>query len=124
MGDLGRRSALKVVAFGAVAAGASVVGDEQKAAPKLWTLEGVLKVHPKFVYRYFISLLDGQKCGLYGPDHAREPEQLGGIELSTFVRVRGVLGTEYHPSGTKENPSPFGPGWTLFMDVHEAEKLK
>jgi hypothetical protein len=38
--------------------------------------------------------------------------------------VRGVLGTAHHAGGTKDNPSPFPPTWTVFMDVHEAEALK
>ena len=38
--------------------------------------------------------------------------------------MRGVLGTEHHSGGTKENPSPFPQGWTLYMDVHEVEALK
>jgi hypothetical protein len=99
------------------------MGDGPKA-PKLWTLEGELKVHPKFIYRYYIVLLDGQKCALYGSDHGREPDQLARVQLPDFVRVRGVLGTEHHPGGTKENPSPFPKGWTLYMDVHEVEALK
>ena len=128
MEKLSRRSAMRGTAAGAVAVGTAALGgtaagDEPKAL-KLWTLEGELKVHPKFIYRYYIVLLDGQKCGLYGADHSREPEQLAHVQLPDFVRVRGVLGTEHHSGGTKENPSPFPPGWTLYMDVHEVEALK
>ena len=71
---------------------------------------GELKVHPKFIYRYYVVLLGDLKCALYGSDHSREPGQLAGIKLPDFVRVRGVLGTEHHDGGTKENPSPFPPG--------------
>jgi hypothetical protein len=46
------------------------------------------------------------------------------VRLPARVRVRGVLGTEHHPGGTKDNPSPFPETWTLYMDVHEAEALK
>ena len=128
MEKLSRRSAMRGTAAGAVAVGTAALGgtaagDEPKA-PKLWTLEGELKVHPKFIYRYYIVLLDGQKCALYGADHSREPDRLARVKLPDFVRVRGELGTAHHPGGTKENPSPFPPGWTLYMDVHEVEALK
>jgi len=129
MEKVSRRSAMRATAAGAVAVGTAAVlggtatGNEAKA-PKLWTLEGELKVHPKFIYRYYIVLLGGLQCALYGPDHSREPDQLARVKLPDIVRVRGVLGTEYNPGGTKENPSPFPPGWTLYMDVHEVEALK
>ena len=128
MEKVSRRAAMRAATAGAVVIGTAVLGgkaagDEPKA-PKLWTLEGELKVHPKFIYRYYIVLLDGQKCGLYGADHSREPGQLARLQLPARVRVRGVLGTAHHPGGTKENPSPFPETWTLYMDVHEAKALK
>lgn len=127
MKKMSRRSALKASAAGAAAVGTGVVGGsaegEEPKGPKLWTLEGELKVHPKFIYRYYIVLLDGQKCALYGSDHGREPNPLARVQLPDFVRVRGVLGTEHHAGGTKQNPSPFPRGWTLYMDVHEVEAL-
>ena len=101
------------------ALGNTAAGDEPKA-PKLWALEGELKVHPKFLYRYYLVLLGtGQICALYGAE-----DQLARLKLPIGVNVRGVLGTKYHDGGTKENPSPFPPGWTLYMDVHEVEPLK
>src|SRR5262245_492672 len=120
---------MRAAAAGGVAVGTAILsgtaaGDEPKA-PKLWTLEGELKVHPKFLYRYYLVLLGtGQICALYGSDHNREPDQLARVRLPDFVRVRGVLGTAHHAGGTKENPSPFPPGWMLYMDVHEVEALK
>jgi hypothetical protein len=128
MEKMSRRSAMRATAAGALAVGTAALGgtaaaDEPKA-PKLWTLEGELKVHPKFIYRYYIVLLDGQKCALYGADHSREPDHLARVKLPDFVRVRGVLGTAHHSGGTKDSPSPFPPGWTLYMDVHEVEALK
>src|SRR5262245_15220899 len=128
MVSVNRRGAMRAAAAGAVAVGTAAVGgmaagDEPKA-PKLWTLEGELKVHPKFIYRYYLVILDGQKCALYGADHTREPDQLARLQLPARVRVRGVLGTAHHPGGTKENPSPFPTGWTLYMDLHEVQALK
>jgi len=129
MEKMSRRSAIRATAAGAVAIGTAVLsgtaaGDERKP-PKLWTLEGELKVHPKFLYRYYLVLLGTRQiCALYGADHGREEDQLARLKLPIGVKVRGVLGTEYHDGGTKENPSPFPPGWTLYMDVHEVETLK
>ncbi len=124
---LNRRSAVAGAIAGTVTIGAGIraaaAGDEAKAT-KLWTLEGQLGVHPKFVYRYYLMLLDGQKCALYGADHSREPKQLGHLQVPVRVRVRGTLGTEHHSGGTKDNPSPFPEGWWVYMDVHEVEALK
>ncbi len=99
------------------------MADEPKAS-KLWPLEGELKVHPKYIYRYYLAFGDGQRCALYGPDHGRESDQLAKLQLPVRVRVSGVLGTEHHPGGTKDNPSPFPETWTLYMDVHEVKKIK
>ena len=124
-----RRSAIRATAAGALAVGTAALGgkataDEPKG-PKLWTLEGELKVHPKFHYRYYLVLLGtSQICALYGADHGREPDQLARLKLPIGVKVRGVLGTEYHDGGTKDNPSALVGGWTLYMDVHEVEPLK
>ena len=128
MEKVSRRSAMRAATAGAVAVGTTAVlggkvaGDEK--APKLWTLEGELKVHPKYLYRYYLVLGDGAKCGLYGSDHGREPDPLARLQLPARIRVRGVLGTAHHPGGTKENPSPFPETWTLYMDVQEVEALK
>jgi hypothetical protein len=123
-----RRSAMRAAAAGTVGVGASALGgtapgDEPKA-PKLWTLEGGLKIHPKYLYRYYLVLGNGQMCALYGSDHGREPAKLGRLTLPARIRVRGVLGTAHHSGGTKENLSPFPETWTLYMDVHEVETLK
>src|SRR5205823_8125030 len=96
MAKVSRRSAMGAATAGAVAVataalGGRAAGDEPKA-PKLWTLEGELKVHPKFIYRYYLVLLGGQMCALYGSDHGREPDQLARVKLPDFVRVRGVPG--------------------------------
>ena len=84
-----------------------------------------MKVHPKFHYRYYLVLLGtGQICALYGADHGREQDQLARLKLPIGVKVRGMLGTEYHDGGTKDNPSALVGGWILYMDVHEVETLK
>lgn len=129
MANVSRRVVMRAATAGAVVAGTTALGgpaagDEPKG-PKLWTLEGELKVHPKYIYRYYLTALgNGQMCALYGPDHGRESDLLADIKLPARVRVRGVLGTDYHSGGTKDNPSPFPATWTLYMDVHEVEALK
>lgn len=128
MENVSRRCAMRVATAGTLAAGSALfgstaTGDEPKAS-KLWTLEGELRVHPKFIYRYYLLLLDGQKCALYGQDHNRESDQLARLKPPARVRVRGVLGTEHHPGSTKENLSPFPEGWIVYMNVSEVEPLK
>ena len=126
METMSRRAALRAATAGAVGAtvvGAAAASDDPKS-PKLWTLEGEAKVHPKYLYRYYLVLGNGQKCALYGSDHGREPGQLARLQLPARVRVRGVLGTAHHSGGTRENPSPFPETWTLYMDVHEVVALK
>jgi hypothetical protein len=128
MENVSRRAAMKAVSTGAVVVGTAVLGGtaagNEPKAPKLWPLEGELKVHPKYIYRYYLVLGNGQMCALYGSDHGREPDQLARLKLPVRVRVRGVLGTEHHSGGTKENLSPFPETWMLYMDVHEVEALK
>ena len=128
MEKVSRRSAMRAATAGVVVVGTAVLGgtaagDEPKAL-KLWTLEGGLKVHPKYLYRYYLVLGNGQMCGLYGADHGREPDHLARLQLPARVRVRGVLGTAHHSGGTRENLSPFPETWMLYMDVHEVEALK
>lgn len=118
-----RAAATGAVVVGTAALSGMAAADEPKA-PKPWTLEGELKVHPKYLYRYDLVFGDGQKCALYGSDHGREPDLPAGLNLPARVRVRGVFGTDYHSGRTKENLPPFPAAWTPYLDVHEAELLK
>ncbi len=128
MKNLNRRTLVASAIAGTATMGSSILRasdeDAEANADNRWTLEGELKVHPKFVYRYYLMVLDGQKCALYGADHSRDPEQLSHLQLPVCVRVRGKLGTEHHSGGTKGNPSPIPAGWWVYMDVHEVEVLK
>ena len=128
MKNLTRRTLAAGAIAGTVTMGTGILRasdeDAKAHADKMWTLEGELKIHSKFVYRYYLTVLDGQKCALYGVDHSRDPELLSHLHLPVRVRVRGTLGTEHHSGGTKGNPSPFPAGWWVYMDVHEVEALK
>jgi hypothetical protein len=109
---------------GLLLAGAGqTVGADKPEGPQLSTLEGELKVHPKYLYRYYLVFGD-QKCALYGLELRQDVEQLARLQAGARIRVRGVLGTMYHAGGTKENPSPFPPAWVLYMEVREVEHLK
>ena len=95
---------------------------EPKAEEKLATLEGILKVHPKFMYKYYIVAYGGQTCALYA-DPSVGKDMLKDINPGTEIRVRGKLGTRYHGGGTKANPSPFGRTWVIYMNVQEVTDL-
>jgi len=111
---------IALVAFlGRLAYTSETESDEEPA-----TLEGMLKVHPKFLYKYYIAAYGGQTCALYGKGRARECPALKDIKPGTYIRVRGRLGTFLHKGGTKDNPSPFGRTWVIYMQVVEVEKLK
>lgn len=91
---------------------------------RISTLEGELKVHPKYFWQYYLVLQGtGQTCGLYGSDHDRNPRILADIEPGTFIRVRGILDADHHAGGTAKNPSPFPEGWMIYMDVREVEVI-
>lgn len=123
MSTMSRRGMIATSALGAMSFGHMAAGAEPKDF-KPWTLEGVLKIHPKFLYRFYLKLLDGQKCALFGSEHERDPDSLTQIPLPARVRVRGVLGTAQFVGGTKEAPSPFPAGWIVFMNVSEVELLE
>ncbi len=128
MQNLTRRIAIQTATAGALVAGTSLLGGttegKEPEAAKLWPLEGELKVHPKFLYRYYLEYGHGQICALYGADHGRDSDLLARLQLPVRVRVSGVLGTAYHAGGTKENLSPFPATWLMYMDVQEVEVVK
>ena len=95
---------------------------EPKAEEKLATLEGILKVHPKFMYKYYIVAYGGQTCALY-TDPSVGKDMLKDINPGAEIRVRGKLGTRYHGGGTKTNPSPFGKAWIIYMNVRETTEI-
>ena len=83
------------------------------------TLEGVLQVHPKYLYKYYVKCMGtGQECAL------RKSDALKKIQPGSYVRVKGNLGTFYHQGGTKTNPSPFPAAWVMYMDVDEVTVLR
>ena len=82
-------------------------------------LEGEVRIHPKYLYKYYLAFGDGQTCALYGAKHEREDAALAKLKAGERVRVRGVLGTYFHPGDRKGNLSPFPASWVLYMDVKD-----
>jgi hypothetical protein len=82
-------------------------------------LEGVLRVHPKFHYRYYIAGFgDGQHCALFGAD-----EQFKKIAPGTRVRVQGELAARFF--GNTADPTPaLVSTWIIYMDVDKVELLR
>lgn len=128
MDAVDRRTALATVFAGTLATGgrlqAAPNGAGAGKSGPVWALEGSLKTHPKFLYRFFIELLDGQRCALFGADHERETAELKAVKLPARVRVLGRLGTEHHSGGDSKNLSPFPEGWIVYMDVEKVDVLK
>jgi hypothetical protein len=95
-----------------VSACANEAGAEQA------TLEGVLRVTRKFLYKYYIECPGtGQSCAL------RNSDTLEKIAPGSRIRVEGHLGTFHHAGGTKDNPSPFPAAWVMYMDVEKVTIL-
>lgn len=92
---------------------------QEEAKETRSTLEGTLRVHPKFLFKQYLNGFgDGQQCALFGQ------EQLEQIEPGTHIRVTGRLGTRFHPGGSKDNPSPFPRTWYIYMKVESVTILR
>jgi len=82
-------------------------------------LEGILKVHPKYLYSYYITGFgDGQECALMNC------KDLETIKPGSYIHVEGKLGTFHHSGGTENNPSPFPKTWVIYMNVKKVDVLK
>ena len=86
------------------------------------TLEGILKVHPKYLYKYYIVTDGGRNIALNETLSRVEYSKLRGIKPGTQIRVRGRPGTFLHEGSTEGNPSPFGRTWVVYMKVKEVER--
>ena len=78
---------------------ASVDGGDGSAT--LSTLEGTLRVHPKFAYRFYLDgLAEGQSCGLMGMD-----SKLKEVQPGTRIRVRGILRSNHFDESAYGRPN-------------------
>lgn len=83
-------------------------------------LVGVLRVHPKFHYRYYLDGFgDGQQCALFGAD-----EQLERLEPGTRLRVHGRLASRHFAADPNDHAPALAPTWVIYLEVERAEKLK
>ena len=104
MEKVSRRSAMRASAAGAVTVGSAVLGgtamgDEPKA-PKLWTLEGELKVHPKFLYGYYLS---GQRGQGSGPSWSSTRQNAVGSCAGTAPTLEGRISKPISPRKRARN---------------------
>ena len=82
------------------------------------TLVGVLRVHPKFHYRYYIDGFgDGQECALFGADKRLKQHQPGSL-----VRVQGDLASRFF--GDPKNSGALASTWIIYMEVDKVEVLR
>lgn len=71
------------------------------ATDNLSVLEGTLKVHPKFAYRFYLDgLANGQSCGLTGMDN-----KLKDLQPGTRIRVRGTLHSRHFEESAYHQPN-------------------
>ena len=92
---------------------------DAEATKQVSMFEGVLKVHPKFLYKYYITgFAEGQHFALFGD------EKLKDIKPGSTIHVEGRLGTRFHPGGNASNPSPFPRTWYVYMDVESVKVLR
>lgn len=88
------------------------------AAREQDVLEGFLRIHPKFHYKYYVDGFgDGQECALFGAE-----EQLAGIEPGSLVRIEGILGSKI--SGDPDNRGALRSTWIIYMDVERVKVLR
>ena len=94
-------------------------------AQKTWnrpadTLAGVLRVHPKFHYRYFVDGFgDGQHCALFGAD-----KRLSRVEPGSAIRVRGDLASKLFGGDPRDKTPALARTWIIYMNVDQVEVLR
>ncbi|MAG93727.1 MAG: hypothetical protein CMJ48_08270 [Planctomycetaceae bacterium] len=97
-----------------------VPGDQSASNKSSDTLEGVLRIHPKFHYRYYIDGFgDGQECALFQAD-----ERLKRIKPGSVIRVRGDLASNLFGGNPKDKRSALIRTWVIYMDVEQVEVLR
>ncbi|MCA9259539.1 MAG: hypothetical protein KDA61_10090 [Planctomycetales bacterium] len=83
----------------------------------LSTLEGFLRIHPKFHYRYYVDgLAEGQSCALRGADDA-----LANLKPGSRVRVRGRMGSVHFSDADRSQESALLLVDYIYLDVEHIE---
>ncbi len=96
----------------------------QEIDKEMHILEGVLKICPKYLYRYYLSTgyVGGQTCALYGDNEFRD--KIKKIKPGSWIHVEGRLSTRFHAGSTKNNLSPFPQTWIICMYVDKLKVMK
>jgi len=83
-------------------------------------LEGTLRVHPKFHYRYYIDGFgDGQQCALFQVD-----DRLQHIKPGSLIRVRGNLASKFFGRDPKDKFPALASTWIIYMNVEHVEVIR
>jgi len=94
----------------------AAVKDKAPAPKNADVLEGVLRVHPKFHYRFYLDGFgDGQECALFGAD-----EELGRIGVSSRIRVQGDLASRFF-GNPNDKHAALAQTWIIYMDVADVQ---
>ena len=97
-----------------------VAGAQKVSKKRVDILEGVLRVHSKFHYRYYIDGFgDGQQCALFQAD-----KRLKQIKPGSVIRVRGDLASNLFGGDPKDKRSALIRTWIIYMDVDQVEVLR
>jgi len=105
-----------VTALCAIVIFVGAVSGDKGAEKPADTIEGVLRVHPKFHYRYYIDGFGaGQSCALLGAD-----KSLQQIEKGTRIRVQGDLASKYF-GNPNDKTAALVSTWIIYMNVAEVE---
>ncbi len=95
-----------------IAAGTAIA--QPDASHQMHSLQGVLRIHPKYAYKYYLTGFGlGQECGLFGES------ALKNIPPGSRIRVEGQLGTRSLP-----REGSFRGSFFIYMDVVKAEVLR
>ena len=98
-------------------AAAPVTAPKRRPEPQPIELSGRLHRPPKWSPQLeLIPAGQIKRFDLHG-------DLLRDVKEGTFLRVRGVVRSWLHRGGTRENPSPFPPQWTVQLEVTEVEVL-
>ena len=97
-----------------------VIADEgEKRNPKPDSIEVSGRLHRPVKWTPQLELIPAgqiKRIDLQG-------QLLNDIKEGEFLHVRGVVHSRLHRGGTKENPSPFGAQWIIWLEVRELKML-
>ena len=109
---------MSVVLLLGIANAQKPIATPQPKKQDLQTLEGLLRVHPKFHYRYYIDGFgDGQQCALFKAD-----KRLRQLKPGSVIRVQGRLRSDFF--GPRDNSGAMISSWIIYMEVQQVKLLR